>query len=172
MHIAVTAHCNSALCYCRLLHKSSLDIAHVHDLPDSWLPNLTKAGQKLFQDQRESWWCKFTTITDLCRPIHHPFAHRIATDGTSVSVTFERTSVAAAASQQAEAALQGRSNPAAASVADKDWVRGPGRPVMTAHQRIVGIDPGDKAVFTAVVHAAAAEQTLPNPCPARYKSQL
>lgn len=92
----------------------------------------------------------------------------MATDGTSVSILFERASAAAAANDQADAAVQARGDPTAAPLPDKDWVRPPRKTVLAPQQRVVGIDPGVKAVFTAVVQSAAAEQTLPDPHPVRY----
>lgn len=159
-------------CQCRLLYNIHTDFASCYDLPDCWLPHLTKDAQKLFQEQRDSWWSKFSTIQEFSKKMKPPFAHRVATDGTSVSVLFERTSAAAAADDQADAALDARNNPATAAIADKNWVRGPDVTSMPPPQRVVGVDPGAKAVFTAVVHSARAEQTLSDPRPDRYRSHL
>lgn len=159
-------------CQCRLLYNLDRNLSNFYDLPESWLPNLSKDSQKLFQQQRVSWWSKFSNIKRFSAKIKPAFAYRIATDGTSVSVLFEKTSAAAAANDQADAALEARNSPAMAAIPDKDWVKGPDVPIISPRQRIVGIDPGAKAVFTAVVHSARAEQTLSDPHPARYTSQL
>ena len=136
----------------------------------SGVPNLSKDSQKLFQQQRESWWSRFTNIDRLSKN-QPPFAYRVATDGASVSVLFQR-SPAATAIAQADVDLQARHSPATAAVTDKGWVRGPSLPIVTPQRRVVGIDPGAKAVFTGVVHSAVAEQTLSDPCPVRYRSRL
>lgn len=157
---------------CRLLHSKCRGVAQA--LPDSGLPNLSKKSQKLFQQQRELWWSRFTNICEFSKKIKPPFAYRVATDGASVSVLFER-STAATANAQADADLQTRNNPATAAIPDKSWVRGPILPIAApqlSQWRIVGIDPGAKAVFTGVVHSAVAEQMLSDPCPVRYRSQL
>ena len=73
---------------------------------------------------------------------------------------YDRASAIAAANEQADSAFQARNNSATAAIPDKGWVRGPSVPVMAPPQCIVGLDPGAKAVFTAVVHSAVAEQTL------------
>ena len=129
---------------------------------------MSKDSQKLFQQQRELWWSQFTNIDRLSKK-QPPFAYRVATDGASVSVLFQR-SPAATAIAQADADLQAMHSPAAAAVTDKGWVRGPSLPIVTPQRRVVGIDPGAKAVFTGVVHSAVAEQTLSDPCPVRYRS--
>ena len=132
------------------------------------MPNLSKDDQKLFQQQRESWWSQFTSIASFSKN-KPPFAYRVATDGASVSVLFQR-SPAATVITQADADLLARNSPATAATTDRDWVRGPSLPTVTPRQRMVGIDPGAKAVFTGVVHSAVAEQTLSGPCPVRYRS--
>ena len=137
-------------------------------LPDWGLPNLTKDNQKLFQQQKESWWSQVTNIDSFSKN-KPPFAYRVATDGASVSVLFQR-SPAATAFAQADADLQAKNSPVTAAPTDRDWVRGPSLPTMTPQQRVVGIDPGAKAIFTGVVHSAVAEQTLSDPCPVRYRS--
>ena len=159
------------MCQCRLLDNIGRDIACSYDLPDSWLPNLSKNDQKLFQQQRELWWSKFTNIDQFSKKIKPSFAFRVATDGASVSVLFQRTATAAF-NAQADANLQARDNPATAAIPDKNWVRGPILPLTTPQRRMVGIDPGVEAVFTGVVHSAVAEQTLPDPCPVRYNPQM
>ena len=108
----------------------------------------------MFQQQRESWWSKFTSITDFSKKLKPPFSYRIATEGND----------------QADAALEAKNSFGTPPIPDKDWVRGPGVPNISPQQRIIGIDPGAKAVFTAVVHSAMAEQTLSDPQPTRYRS--
>ena len=133
---------------------------------------LEQRWSELFQEQRESWWSRFTNIVPFSKKLKPPFAYRIATDGTSVSVLFERTSAMAAANDQADASVLARNSPATTNGQDKDWVRGPSVPNTTPQQRTVGIDPGAKAVFTAVVQSAMAEQTLADPHPVRYRTQI
>ena len=124
-------------------------------------------AQAKFQVEKDDHWGKFTGITRFARRIKHRFAYRVATDGESVSVLFENNSAPATAADRAEAAAVCRTLPLAEASSDKAWVQGPPRPTVTPGQRVVGIDPGSKAVFTAVVHTPGAQQTLQAAKPVR-----
>ena len=136
-------------------------------------PNLGHKGQQEFQADRDSWWSRFTSVFEFARKLKPRFDYRLATDGESVSVLFVKAG--AAANQQAEAANAAeeratqQSAPTAAPPSDRQWVRGPSVPAVDPSRRILGLDPGTKAVFTAVVHHPLAQQTLQTANPVRYK---
>ncbi|MCJ1323329.1 hypothetical protein MMC15_008685 [Xylographa vitiligo] len=134
-------------------------------------PNLGKAGQKEFQADKDRWWSQFTNVFEFAHKRKPSFDYRLSTDGESVSVLFVKSG--AAANQQAEAlnAAEERATlqsiPTATPPSDSQWVRGPSVPAVDPSRRVLGLDPGTKAVFTAVVHHPAAQQTLQTANPVR-----
>ena len=119
------------------------------------------------------WWSQFTNVFEFARKLKPSCDYRLSTDGESVSVLFVKTG--AAANQQAEALNAAeehatlQSAPTAEPPSDRQWVRGPSVPAVDTSRRILGLDPGTKAVFTAVVHHPVAQQTLQTAKPVRYK---
>ncbi len=136
-------------------------------------PNLSHAGDAEFGATKDQWWSRFTNVFRFARMIKPAFGYRLATDGESVSVLFIKTTPAAeeqaAAVSGAEERATQRNCPTSAPPSDRDWVRGPSVPSVTSSRRVLGLDPGDKAVFTAVVHTPVAQQTLQSAEPIRYK---
>lgn len=135
----------------------------------NWLPSLSHSGQREFQGQKAEYWDKYTGvflfISSLQRKLREAFAYRIATDGESVSVIFQRQSAEGIVdSTVAETNAALKSNPVFQRPSDKDWVIGPPRPKVSPTIRLVGVDPGRKAVFTA---ATSTYQALQEPQPVR-----
>ena len=140
------------------------------------LPSLSSrgdAGCKAFTANQDSWWELHTDCISFCKRAERSrrrFKHQLQTDGVSVSVLmFQPHAAPPAASTTTPAASKKRKRQ------EQDvsqWVQGlPDRHLLQP-QRIVGLDPGRKALFTAVVHSQQAAESLQaaRPCQHRYDS--
>ena len=126
---------------------------------DEVIPSLSHKDSAHFQANKEQWWCRFTDVFAFTRKIKREFGYRVLTDGESVSVIFVAPAQAQAVDSAEELASQ-RSSPSWSANRDKQWVMGPPLSEVTPAQRIVGLDPGCKAVFTAAIHSPLAQDTL------------
>ena len=153
------------VCHCRFLHHIAGGLG---ERLDEVFPTLSQADSKQFQADREQWWRRFTDVFQFAQKIKPEFGYRVAIDGEPVSVMFIKPAQATAVDRAEESTSQ-RSTPTWSANMDRNWVRGPPVSEVTPAQRIVGLDPGCKAVFTTVVHTPLAHQTLHSPKPIRYK---
>jgi len=136
------------------------------ELLDEEIPSLSHEGQKKFFASRHQWWTRFTDSLTFASKFKPDFHYVVLTDGQSVSVLFERPTTTAA--EDAEQVAIAANEPSHAVPSNAAWVRGPSVPDVTTSQRIVGLDPGCKAVFTAAVHNPRALQSLQSADPVRY----
>ena len=114
-----------------------------------------------FASSPDYWWSRFTnaicfskwTAPTSERKRFHNFADEVVTDGVSVSVVmFKPQPVQSAPTMGRKRKRQQQTS--------TEWVRGlPSRDIGDV-QRIVGLDPGRKSLFTAAVHSQAAEDSL------------
>ena len=172
MHLAHT--CNACFRYilwllCRLLKAAGVD----------GLPSLTSRGEtgcKAFTANENSWWGQHTDCINFSKRADRSrrrFNHQVQTDGVSVSVLMFQPHV------ESPAASPTTPSPLPASKKRKwqeqsviEWVKGLPDRHLIQPQRIVGLDPGRKALFTAVVHSQQAADSLQGerPCQHRYDS--
>ncbi|KAL3147188.1 hypothetical protein ABBQ32_002690 [Trebouxia sp. C0010 RCD-2024] len=151
------------------------------------VPSLgSQTGAKEFVRHQEWWWNQFTDCINFSKRSQRSrrrFHFQVQTDGISVSVlmfqpfpeppTQVNTATAATPTPPAppprkKRKLQQQDNRAAAG----DWVQGLPDRHLVRPARIVGLDPGRKALFTAVVHSQQAADGLQGgrPCQHKYKS--
>ena len=143
------------------------------------LPLLASSGEtgcKAFIANENSWWghhtdcIKFSKRADRsrCR-----FNHQVQTDGVSVSVLeFQPHVESPAASSTTPSAPPASKKRKRQEHSAIGWVKGLPDRHLIQPQRIVGLDPGRKALFTAVVHSQQAADSLQEkrPCEHRYDS--
>ncbi|DBA87701.1 TPA: hypothetical protein ACH3X1_004707 [Trebouxia sp. C0004] len=143
------------------------------------LPPLTSRGEtgcKAFIANENSWWEHHTyciQFSQRAEPSRRRFKHQVQTDGVSVSVLMFQPHVESpAASSTTPSAPPASKKRKRQEQSVIEWVQGlPGRHLVQP-QRIVGLDPGRKALFTAVVHSQQAADSLQGerPCQHRYDS--
>ena len=127
------------------------------------LPPLTSTGEtgcKAFIANENSWWghhtdcIKFSKRADRSR---RRFNHQVQTDGVSVSVLMFQPHVESpAASSTTPSAPPASKKRKRQEQSVIEWVQGLPDRHLIQPQRIVGLDPGRKALFTAVVHSQQA----------------
>lgn len=148
---------------CRLLKAAGEDV-----------PSLTTKSCKVFTSAPDYWWSRFTNCISFSRWAapnsnrrrFHTFSDEVQTDGVSVSVLMfnphpsELSSTLAHTLSTPKGRKRKRQQQTTA-----EWVRGSsirniGSDWVGQTQRIVGLDPGRKSLFTAVVHSQSAADSL------------
>ncbi len=155
---------------CRLLMASGI--------PD--VPSLTSAtGAKEFFQQQESWWSQYIDCINFSKRAQQRRRLPGTEYGISVSVlmfqpfaeplTQPNTAPPPAPSAANRKRKRQRQDSRAAA---GEWVQGLPNRHLVQPARIVGLDPGRKALFTAVVHSQQAADGLQagHPCEHRYDS--
>ena len=143
------------------------------------LPPLTSSGEtgsKAFIANENSWWEHHTdciTFSKRAERSRRRFKHQVQTDGVSVSVLmFQPHIESPAASSTTPSAPPASKKRKRQEQSVIEWVQGLPDRHLVQPQRIVGLDPGRKALFTAVVHSQQAADSLQGerPCQHRYDS--
>ena len=148
------------------------------------MPSLgSQTGAKQFTRDQEWWWNQFTDCINFSKRAQESkrsFHFQVQTDGISVSVlmfqpfpeppTQANTATAATPTPPAppprkKRKLQQQDSRAAAG----GWVQGLPDRHLVRPARIVGLDPGRKALFTAVVHSQQAADGLQGGRPSQHK---
>ena len=158
---------------CRLLRAAS--IPHVPSLG-------SQTGAKEFTLHEEWWWDQYTDCINFSRRSQESkrrFKYQVQTDGISVSVLMfqpfkepptpsNTTSLPPPPPRCKKRKRHQQDSMAAAG----DWVRGLPDRHLVRPARIVGLDPGRKALFTAVVHSQQAADGLQGvrPCEHKYNT--
>ena len=130
------------------------------------LPPLTSRGEtgcKAFIANENSWWghhtdcIKFSKRADRSR---RRFNHQVQTDGVSVSVLMFQLHVESpAASSTTPSAPPASKKRKRQEQSVIEWVQGLLDRHLIQPQRIVGLDPGRRALFTTLVHSARSQPT-------------
>lgn len=144
--------------------------------PEARLPNFSTVagsnGERQFSLDADKWWNDYTGAPSFCETVHRKFANRIVTDGYSASVVITMPAppvMPAPSARPAKRKRVAQSNVSAE--ADQAWIRG-----ITADSlkqarmkgdRMVGLDPGRRDIFTAVIHQEGAEQHLQSAHPTK-----
>lgn len=135
-------------------------------MPD--IPALHKQGCARFVADQDMWWGRYTNCQAFAKQSNVSakcFHGQVETDGVSVSVLVFRPNPPSPSSPppQTPASAQKRKRKRQQQdAADQDlhWVKGLPNHSIDQAQRIVGLDPGRKALFTAAVHSQAAKHNL------------
>ena len=157
----------------RLLKAADIDV-----------PSLSKdTGAKDFIRHQESWWNQYTDCVNFSKRAQHSrrrFEFQVQTDGISVSVLMfqpfpeppTQTNTATAAPPPPAPGRKRKRQQQGSRAAADAWVQGLPNRHLVQPARIVGLDPGRKALFTAVVHSQQAADGLQGerPCEHRYDS--
>ncbi|KAA6418449.1 MAG: hypothetical protein FRX49_11609 [Trebouxia sp. A1-2] len=136
------------------------------------LPSLSPAGEKKFTAERASWWQRCTDYQSFCthtQRTHREFHFQVETDGISVSILmFQPASGSASAPPVAPNSKKRKRRQQQQT--SSAWVSGLPDSQLLQAPRIVGLDPGRKALFTAVVHSQPAADSLHRgrPCESKY----
>ncbi|DBA69500.1 TPA: hypothetical protein ACH3X2_012776 [Trebouxia sp. C0005] len=136
------------------------------------LPSLSPAGEKQFTAERASWWQRCTDYQSFCthtERTHREFHFQVETDGISVSILmFQPASGSASAPPVAPNSKKRKRRQQQQT--SSAWVSGLPDSQLLQAPRIVGLDPGRKALFTAVVHSQPAADSLHRgrPCESKY----
>ncbi|DBA72377.1 TPA: hypothetical protein ACH3X2_010527 [Trebouxia sp. C0005] len=125
------------------------------------LPSLSPEGEKQFTAERASWWQRYTVNCFLPSggDRRHQREHSDVPSSIRVSISSNQQ---APTSKKRKRRQQQQTSSA--------WVSGlPNSPLLQA-PRIVGLDPGRKALFTTVVHSQPAADSLHRgrPCESKY----
>ena len=143
------------------------------------MPSLSSGGNtgcKAFIADQDSWWGRHTDCISFSRRAERSrrsFKHQVSTDGISVSVLMFQphgaSPTASSATLSTSAAGKKRRRQEQTS---NEWVRGLPDRHLSQPARIVGLDPGRKALFTAVIHSQQAAGSLQaaRPCEHKYDS--
>ena len=147
---------------CRLLKAA--DFAH--------LPTLSPADIKQFTADRASWWQRYTDYRSFCthtQRTQRAFHFQVETDGISVSILMFQPA-SASTSAPPVAPNNKKRKRQRQQQATSAWVSGLPDSQLGQAPRIVGLDPGRKALFTAVVHSQPAADSLHRgrPCENKY----
>lgn len=138
-----------ALSYCRLLLQ--LDVADC--------PNLSPTNESKFIHDADFWWSAHTSAPAFCASIKRQFHHRIVTDGFSASVMVVNNRP-----RDEPSTKRSKKRKQTDTAAGSTWVRGMSsaalRTALEAGSSFVGLDPGRRSLFTAVVHSADAHHSL------------
>ncbi|KAL3145756.1 hypothetical protein ABBQ38_015136 [Trebouxia sp. C0009 RCD-2024] len=132
------------------------------------VPSLSKKDCKEVTSRPDYWWSCFTNCISLSRwtaPTSdrlrfHTFHDEVQTDGVSVSVLMFQPHPAqspSAHTQQSSTRSRKRKRQQQTS---EEWVRGLSDRNIGQPQRIVGLDPGRKSLFTAAIHSQSAADSL------------
>ncbi|KAA6425067.1 MAG: hypothetical protein FRX49_05241 [Trebouxia sp. A1-2] len=138
----------------------------------SLLRLLKAAGEKKFTAERASWWQRCTDYQSFCthtQRTHREFHFQVETDGISVSILmFQPASGSASAPPVAPNSKKRKRRQQQQT--SSAWVSGLPDSQLLQAPRIVGLDPGRKALFTAVVHSQPAADSLHRgrPCESMY----
>ncbi|KAA6416649.1 MAG: hypothetical protein FRX49_13385 [Trebouxia sp. A1-2] len=136
------------------------------------LPSLSPAGEKKFTAERASWWQRCTDYQSFCthtQRTHREFHFQVETDSISVSILmFQPASGSASAPPVAPNSKKRKRRQQQQT--SSAWVSGLPDSQLLQAPRIVGLDPGRKALFTAVVHSQPAADSLHRgrPCESKY----
>ena len=140
------------------------------------MPSLSSGGNtgcKAFIAEQDSWWGRHTDCISFSRRAERSrrsFKHQVSTDGISVSVLMFQphgaSPTASSATLSTPAAGQKRRRQEQTS---KEWVRGLPDRHLSQPPRIIGLDPGRKALFTAVVHSQQAAESLQAKRPSEHR---
>lgn len=145
------------------------------------VPSLTaKAGAKQFTQHQESWWNQYTdciSFSKRAQQSRRRFKFQVQTDGISVSVlmfqpfpsTQTDTATAATAAPPPPPGRKRKRQQRSSRAAVGAWVQGLPNRHLVQPARIVGLDPGRKALFTAVVHSQQAADSLQGERPAQHR---
>lgn len=136
------------------------------------MPTLSPADIKEFTAARAYWWQRYTDYQSFCthtEHTHRDFHFQVETDGISVSILmFQPTSGSTSVSAPPVASKKRKRRQQ--QQATSAWVSGMPDSQLLQAPRIVGLDPGRKALFTAVVHSQQAADSLQRgrPCESKY----
>ncbi|DBA73691.1 TPA: hypothetical protein ACH3X2_009671 [Trebouxia sp. C0005] len=145
------------------------------------VPSLTaKAGAKQFTQHQESWWNQYTdciSFSKRAQQSRRRFKFQVQTDGISVSVlmfqpfpsTQTDTATAATAAPPPPPGRKRKRQQRSSRAAVGAWVQGLPNRHLVQPARIGGLDPGRKALFTAVVHSQQAADSLQGERPAQHR---
>ena len=111
----------------RLLKNIEREVATRYSLPVGWLPCLGKISQKAFQANKAQYWQFFTDALEFVEShkIKNLFHYIVATDGQSVSLTFQKAARGAKRVDLMEEQAGKQCDPTAAPPSDSSWVKGP-----------------------------------------------
>ncbi len=148
--------CIIVLLLCRLLKAAGENV-----------PSLATKECKKFTSLPDYWWSRFTNCINFSRwqaPCperlrFHTFGDEVQTDGVSVSVLMFRSSPAQPPVAQIQSTTKGRKRKRQPQTT-VEWVRGLSDRNIGQAQRIVGLDPGRKSLFTAAIHSQSASDSL------------
>lgn len=139
-------------CFCRLLHAIGVSV-----------PSFSTEDCKEFTARAEYWWSRFTNCVSFSKQSPRSkrrFHNEVQTDGVSVSVTmFKPEPTPPPASAQPPPPKKGTKRKRQEQTST-EWVRGLPDKNIGQPQRIVGLDPGRKALFTAAIHSQSAADSL------------
>ncbi len=133
------------------------------------VPSLTSAtGAKEFIQEQESWWSRYTDCINFSKRAQQSrrrFNFQVQTDGISVSVLMfqpfaEPLTQPNTAPPPSAASRKRKRQRQDSRAAAGEWVQGLPSRHLVQPARIVGLDPGRKALFTAVVHSQQAADGL------------
>ena len=138
------------------------------------MPTLSPADIKEFTAARAYWWQRYTDYQSFCthtEHTHRDFHFQVETDGISVSILmFQPTSGSTSVSAPPVASKKRKRRQQ--QQATSAWVSGMPDSQLLQAPRIVGLDPGRKALFTAVVHSQQAADSLQRGAHARASMTL
>ena len=147
---------------CRLLIAADL----------AGVPSQSNDDKKQFIAERASWWQRYTDYHSFCTntdSTQRRFHFQVETDGISVSILmFQPASAHTSAPPVAPNSKKRKRQQQ--QQATSAWVSGLPDSQLLQAPRIVGLDPGRKALFTAVVHSQPAADSLHRgrPCESKY----
>ena len=141
------------------------------------LPSLSSkkdTGCQEFIANANSWWERHTDAVSFSKRSDssgRTFNHQVQTDGVSVSVLMIQPHAASLdASSTTPSAPPASKKRKRQEQHSSEWVQGLPDRYLDQPQRIVGLDPGRKALFTAVVHSQQAAESLQSAQPTKYDS--
>ncbi|KAL3151554.1 hypothetical protein ABBQ38_012549 [Trebouxia sp. C0009 RCD-2024] len=124
------------------------------------VPNFSTKGCQEFTSRSKHWWGTFTKCisfgTQSARSKRR-FYDEVQTDGVSVSVTMFKPDPPSSASAQPPSRGKKRKRQEQTTT---EWVRGLSDSTIGQAPRILGLDPGRKALFTAAIHSQSAADSL------------
>ena len=147
------------------------------DAPD--VPGLDGKGKQRFTAIKDYWWGEHTHCQEFNKEgpgSKRHFGHQVVTDAVSASLLFYHPlSPAEATAALAADKLKNTKRKKPAQQTSTEWVKGWSQAGSSLDNcgRIVGLDPGRKELFTAVVYSHQAASSLPDairPHPAPYET--
>ena len=127
---------------------------------------MSKDGCKQFVADQDMWWGRYTNCQAFAKQSNvsaKRFHGQVETDGISVSVLVfhpNPPSPSPSLPRTPASAQRRKRQRQQQNIADSQWVKGLPNHSIDQAQRIVGLDPGRKALFTAAVHSQAATDNL------------